>query len=122
MKLPEKIVSVLAVTVICGGLMYAYDREHVRGIDLNLVFDKINQQYFAGELPTPTIVWTHLDEEYGEIHIDSNGVVVILVDPNENTTMRTLEETLQHESCHLLVRDTDHGEKFQRCMARFKNL
>jgi hypothetical protein len=119
MKPTEKIISSLAVAAICLALMYAYDREHVRGIDLNLVFRKINQQYFAGELPTPTIVWSNLDHEYGETRID-DGDVTILVDPNENTSMSKLAATLDHEACHIFVGNREYGQIFQTCMNRFK--
>ena len=66
MKLWEKFIAAVSVAVICGGLTYAYDREHLSHADLNPVFQQINQQYFDGGLSGVRVEWQTMDNRLGE--------------------------------------------------------
>jgi hypothetical protein len=45
---------------------YAWNREHLSWMDLNPVFQEINQRYFDGQLSGVRVEWSYLDQESGE--------------------------------------------------------
>jgi hypothetical protein len=119
----EKLVSLVALSIIVGGATYAYNREHLSHTDLNPLFQGINQQYFNGELSGVTVEWSHLDQDSGEARRFGEHEFVILVDRRENTSITDVHRTLQHEACHVFVdwqEKEGHGAMFQVCMRRFE--
>src|ERR1700676_2403965 len=119
----EKLVSLICLAVICGGLAYARNRESLRETDLNQVFQGINREYFSGELSGVQVEWRSLDGKSGEARKFSDGEFLVLVDQTENTSSGEVRETLQHEACHVFVdwkESEEHGPMFQACMNRFR--
>ncbi len=122
MRPSEKLVSLVLIAVICGGLTYAHNREAVRDTNVDQVFQQINREYFRGELSGVTVEWADLDEELGRVQKIRDGDFLISVDRNENTSLAEVQETLQHEACHVFVdfqEPEEHGPMFQTCMERF---
>jgi hypothetical protein len=122
MGLWEKFVSAVSVAVICGGLTYAYDREHLSRADLNPVFQQINRQYFNGELSGVRVEWQTMDNRLGEAEKLGEHDYRIWIDRRENTSLADVRDTLRHEACHVFVdwkESEEHGAMFQDCMKRF---
>jgi hypothetical protein len=122
MRLFEKLVSAASLSVILGGLGYAYGRESLSRTDLNPVFQEINREYFDGELSGVTVEWATLDRDSGQARKLGEREFVILVDRRENTSVADVRGTLEHEACHVFVdwkEPEEHGPIFQRCIARF---
>jgi hypothetical protein len=123
MRTLEKLVSLVLIAVICGGLTYAHNRESLRETELGPVFEQINRESFAGELSGVWVEWSHLDQEGGEARKLGEHEFLILVDQGENTSLADLRRTLAHESCHVFVdwqEPEEHGPMFQECMKRFE--
>jgi predicted SprT family Zn-dependent metalloprotease len=117
------LVSVLCVAVIFGSAHYAYGREAVRHANLEAEYANINREYFDGQLPTAPVSWAFLTDEMGDTE-HGDGSFAIRLDPQQNPDLKTLRETLRHESCHVYVfsgnpQAEDHGPEFQACMSRF---
>jgi predicted SprT family Zn-dependent metalloprotease len=119
MRRIELFISAIALAVIVGSARYAVGREQLRRTDLQAVFHQINHDSFDGALPEVSIEWRDLgSNEYGETDYTSVSINWRLV-----TTKEQLQETIEHEMCHISVgaHEKDiHGQAFQTCMRRFK--
>jgi hypothetical protein len=93
MRLWEKFASAVSVAVICGGLTYAYDREHLSHADLNPVLQQINQQYFDGGLSGVRVEWLRLDDKLGEAQKLGEHEYRIWIDRRENTSIADVRDT-----------------------------
>jgi len=102
-------------------------RERLRQSDPHRVYEQINRESFDGKLPDVSVVWGDLTGDYGVTLFYIDGSVEIVVDRQSVTSEHQLQETIKHESCHVLSRrlveqtgQDAHGAAFQECMARFK--
>jgi predicted SprT family Zn-dependent metalloprotease len=120
MKLWEQLVSASAVLLITGATIYGYERETSRSLDLQREFERVNARYFDGTLRA-TVQWGFLADDHGQtVKGDSSQIII---DRSEFRTVEQIRQTLEHESCHVLIDDDqdnrEHGPKFQKCMQRF---
>jgi predicted SprT family Zn-dependent metalloprotease len=106
------------------GVSYAYDRESFRNIDLPELYKQMNREDFQGALPQSQIMWSKLDDAYGEAGVGDDGSAVILLDPRLIRTREQLRSNMLHEMCHLKTTaeyhagEDAHGAAFQNCMAQ----
>jgi hypothetical protein len=113
----NRIISTLAILVILSGCTFAYQRETLRD-SLDARFNRINVEYFHGQLLEVHVRWGLLDNDYGEARSDG----VIIIDAGSVKDGTKLDEVIKHESCHIAVGvDEQHGPKWQTCMERFEN-
>jgi len=120
-------VSLACLGIICYGTGYAVERERLRQTDLHAVFQQVNRESFAGELPDVSVKWSDLPDDYGVTIFSPDGTAEIEIDRASVTSEKQLLETMRHEACHVethaVVEATGqdwHGEAFQTCMLRFK--
>jgi hypothetical protein len=124
MRLWEKLVSGVAVAVICAGATYSYDRERLRHADLLAWYQQINQEKFGGKLQDAPVEWGDLteDDANGMTYFYSGGAARIKIDRKTVTSEKRALEVLRHEECHVFVNRQEaeeHGAMFQECMKRF---
>ena len=126
MRVWEKLVSGCCLAVICSGVGYAYGRERLRRADLHEWYQQINWEKFDGKLRDVSVEWSDLtnDEAYGMTRFYQDGTASIQIDRRTVTTEHQAREVLQHEACHVWVRDDGvrvekHGLAFGECMKRF---
>jgi predicted SprT family Zn-dependent metalloprotease len=120
----KSLVSLLCLAVIFASVVYAEQREHVRGINLHQFYRQINAESFNSQLPDAEIKWSDLTEQKGLTHWMDDGSSIIEVDCGTNPNESELRDTVQHEACHVAtLPDIDkgdpHGAAFQECMKRF---
>jgi hypothetical protein len=123
MKRWERFVSLAALSVIVAGAAYAYQRERLANTDLNPEFQRINAQFFNGELSGVRVEWRTLDSDMGEAEKLEERDYRIWIDRRENTSLADVRDTLKHESCHVYVdwkEAEEHGAMFRECMARYR--
>ena len=119
-------VSLTWLGIIFGGVTHAGGREILRQADLHRVYEQINLESFDGALPDVSVVWGDLTGDYGLTLFYPDSSVKIVIDRQSVTSEDQLNETLSHESCHVLTRylvkqtgQDVHGPAFQACMQRF---
>jgi predicted SprT family Zn-dependent metalloprotease len=120
-------VSLASLAVIFWGAGYARGRERLRQTDLHAVYQQVNRESFAGELPDVSVKWAELPDDYGVAIFYPDGTAEIEIDRASVISEEQLLETMKHESCHVFThtvveatRQDWHGEAFQGCMKRFE--
>lgn len=126
-----EILSVLPVLAVfsCGATS-AHERELFLSQKLQPIFERINQNYFAGELRNVEVRWGNLktDDAKGLTRAYGDGSFLIELDRASNTKTSDAENVLKHEACHVSTwpeiekhkKHPDfHGPAFSSCMRRF---
>jgi predicted SprT family Zn-dependent metalloprotease len=120
-------VSLACLAIICYGTGYATGREQLRQTDLHSVYQQVNRESFAGELPDVSVKWSDLPDDYGVTIFYPDGMAEIEIDRASVTSEQQLMETMRHEACHVETHAVAeatgqdfHGEAFQTCMLKFK--
>jgi hypothetical protein len=104
---------VLILALICGPLAYAARREYPP--DPQPAFQRINAEYFAGQLPTPIFHYVNLSDSLAETSQHGDRLFVIELRPGVDLSV------LRHEACHVATFDEAeaHGPLWTACMKRF---
>ena len=119
MKLRQKILSGIAVLVMVDPFTRPAVRAAGDDTDLHDLYQRMNLEYFGGQLPKADVEYGNLDNDYGETTFNGPSITIIL-DINENVSESDVRVTLQHEMCHVQVfPDQTHGLDWQKCMERF---
>jgi len=127
-RLVHLAVTLVCLTILFCGVRYAVARERLRQMDPHTIYQQVNRESFAGELPDVPVEWSEAgDDNYGVTHFYADGSAAIDIDWRTVTSETMLLETVRHESCHIysinIVEETHqdvHGEAFQTCMQRFE--
>ena len=87
--------------------------------DLQLLFARLNYQYFNGEVPDCRIAYNaRFSNTAGRISYDVRPLVIELSPKHFGEYPQALEETLLHEMvhawCFARFRDTGHGPRFKK--------
>ncbi len=87
--------------------------------DLQLLFARLNYQYFNGEVPDCRIAYNaRFSNTAGRISYDLRPLVIELSPKHFRKYPEALEETLLHEMvhawCFARFRDTGHGPRFKK--------
>jgi predicted SprT family Zn-dependent metalloprotease len=119
-------ISLVGVGVILFGVRYASGREQVHDADLRSLYQDINRESFAGQLPDISIEWADLPESYGKARMYLDGSADIQISRQIVKTDSDLRNTMHHEACHIAAREEierlnqdDHGPALEECMKRF---
>jgi predicted SprT family Zn-dependent metalloprotease len=102
-------------------------RERVRDTNLHAVYQQINRKYFAGDLGDARIQWGSLTDAPAKTYTDADGSVRIVLDAQSIASESDIQESLGHESCHVMMHvavaasgEDAHGATWQKCMQRFE--
>lgn len=118
-------ISILALMTIWWAVRFAVAQERRRDPGyLPGAYQLLNDRFIEGSLPPVQIEWSDLthDDFRGETYLSDDGFV-ILVDKNMNLFNGELEDTIQHETCHVATWEQEpnpHGAQFKACMDRVK--
>jgi predicted SprT family Zn-dependent metalloprotease len=119
-------ISVLALMTIGWGIRFAVAQERKRVPEfLQYKYRELNRTFFQNSLPPAIVEWADLSDpdNMGQTRQQSDGTFLIQVDRNSNIREQDLEDTMEHESCHVATWEQEedpHGLKFQDCMAGIK--
>jgi predicted SprT family Zn-dependent metalloprotease len=119
-------ISVLALMTIIWGVRFAVAQEHRRTPEfLEGRYRELNRTFFDNSLPPVRIEWADLTDVdvMGRTFQESDDLFVIQVDRNTNFGHDDLQDTVEHETCHVATwrkQEDPHGPLFQACMARIK--
>ena len=120
-------IATLALVTIVWGIRFSVAAQERRRAPefLQYKYQQLNRTFFANSLPTATVEWAELSDA------DNNGQTirknaqsfVVLVDRSSNPRAEDLQNTIEHQTCHIATwaQDEDpHGLSFQDCMAAIK--
>ena len=83
-------------------------------LDINELYDFVNQQAFNGTLPTLEVKYSALKGEYGRVEYDEQSIYAVLLD--NTLTEDELLPVLAHEMAHVALiisaNDASHGKAF----------
>jgi predicted SprT family Zn-dependent metalloprotease len=119
-------ISVLALMTIIWSVRFAVAQERKREPEfLQYKYRDLNRTFFQNSLPPATVVWADLSDadNMGQTLQQSDGKFLIQVDRTSNRRDQDLEDTMEHETCHVATwgqEDDPHGRVFQDCMAGIK--
>jgi hypothetical protein len=118
-------ISLVSLMTICWSVRFAIAQERRREPEyLPGMYQDLNKKFFDGALPAARVEWADLTREntLGETYLGDDDVFVVLVDRNSNLLDGELEDTIEHETCHIATWQQEylHGPLFQACMARIK--
>jgi predicted SprT family Zn-dependent metalloprotease len=120
------IISVLALMTIGWGIRFAVAQERKRVPEfLQYKYRELNRTLFQNSLPPAIVEWADLSDadNMGQTMQQSDGTFLIQVDRTTNTRDEDLEDTMEHETCHVATwgqEEDPHGLLFQDCMAGIK--
>jgi predicted SprT family Zn-dependent metalloprotease len=109
-----------------GGVRFGIAQERRRTPDfLRTKYQELNRTLFDNQLPPVQIDWADLTEEnrVGKTYLKEDNSFVILVDRDTNARGAELEDTVEHETCHVVTwrqEEDPHGRRFQACMSHIK--
>jgi predicted SprT family Zn-dependent metalloprotease len=109
-----------------GGVRFGIAQERRRTPDfLRTKYQELNRTFFDNQLPPVQIDWADLTEEnrLGKTYLKEDNSLVILVDRDTNARDAELEDTVGHETCHVVTwrqEEDPHGRRFQACMSHIK--
>ena len=69
--------------------------------ELQDIFKSYNRMYWDGKLVNAQVVWTALDNKYGETSQADDGRFTIRLDVIKNREANVAKTTILHEMCHL---------------------
>lgn len=69
--------------------------------ELQDIYNSYNREYWDGKLPKATVVWTALDNKYGETQQDADGRFLVRLDVVKNREANVAKTTILHEMCHV---------------------
>ena len=83
--------------------------------ELQDIFKFYNRTYWDGRLPTVLVVWTGLENRYGETDMLPDGRYVIRLDATKNREGNVARTTILHEMCHVRTwgEDAQHGPRWR---------
>lgn len=119
-------ISLVSLIAICWGVRFAIAQERRRTPDfLRTKYQELNRTLFDNQLPPVQIDWADLTEEnrVGKTYLKEDNSFVILVDRDTNARGAELEDTVEHETCHVVTwrqEEDPHGRRFQACMSHIK--
>ena len=119
-------ISLVSLIAICWGVRFAIAQERRRTPDfLRTKYQELNRTFFDNQLPPVQIDWADLTEEnrLGKTYLKEDNSLVILVDRDTNARDAELEDTVGHETCHVVTwrqEEDPHGRRFQACMSHIK--
>ena len=119
-------ISLVSLIAICWGVRFAIAQERRRTPDfLRTKYQELNRTFFDNQLPPVQIDWADLTEEnrVGKTYLREDNTFVILVDRDTNARDAELEDTVEHETCHVVTwrqEEDPHGRRFQACMSHIK--
>ena len=119
-------ISLVSLIAICWGVRFAIAQENRRTPELlRTKYQELNRTFFDNQLPPVQIDWADLTEEnrVGKTYLREDNTFVILVDRDTNARDTELEDTLAHETCHVVTwrqEEDPHGQRFQACMSHIK--
>jgi predicted SprT family Zn-dependent metalloprotease len=120
------IISVLALMTIGWGIRFAVAQERKRVPEfLQYKYRELNRTLFQNSLPPAIVEWADLSDadNMGQTMQQSDGTFLIQVDRTTNIRDEDLEDTMEHETCHVATwgqEEDPHGLLFQDCMAGIK--
>jgi predicted SprT family Zn-dependent metalloprotease len=120
-------VSVLSLLTIVWGIRFAVAQERKRAPEfLQNQYRELNRRLFQNSLPRATVEWADLTDadNMGQTSQQGDGTFLIEVDRKTNLREEDLEDTMEHETCHVATwgqEEDPHGQKFQDCMAGIKS-
>lgn len=79
------------------------------------IFRFYNRTYWDGKLPATVVVWTGLENSYGETDLLPDGRYIIRLDALKNRENNVARSTLLHEMCHVKTwgATPPHGLRWQ---------
>jgi predicted SprT family Zn-dependent metalloprotease len=116
-------ISLLALIAVIWSVRFAVAQERKRRPEfLQNQYQELNRKLFQNSLPPAIVEWADLTnaDNAGQTMQQSDGVFLIQVDRNSNIREEDLEDTMEHQTCHVTTwgqEDDPHGQKFQDCMA-----
>ena len=119
-------ISLVSLIAICWGVRFGIAQERRRTPDfLRTKYQELNRTLFDNQLPPVQIDWADLTEEnrVGKTYLKEDNSFVILVDRDTNARGAELEDTVEHETCHVVTwrqEEDPHGRRFQACMSHIK--
>ena len=119
-------ISVLALMTIGWGIRFAVAQERKRVPEfLQYKYRELNRTLFQNSLPPAIVEWADLSDadNMGQTMQQSDGTFLIQVDRTSNIRDEDLEDTMEHETCHVATwgqEEDPHGRLFQDCMAGIK--
>ena len=119
-------ISLVSLIAICWGVRFGIAQERRRTPDfLRTKYQELNRTLFDNQLPPVQIDWADLTEEnrVGKTYLKEDNSLVILVDRDTNARDAELEDTVGHETCHVVTwrqEEDPHGRRFQACMSHIK--
>jgi predicted SprT family Zn-dependent metalloprotease len=119
-------ISVLALMMIGWGIRFAVAQERKRAPEfLQYKYRELNRTLFQNSLPPAIVEWADLSDadNMGQTMQQSDGTFLIQVDRTSNIRDEDLEDTMEHETCHVATwgqEEDPHGRLFQDCMAGIK--
>jgi hypothetical protein len=119
-------ISVLALMMIGWGIRFAVAQERKRAPEfLQYKYRELNRTLFQNSLPLAIVEWADLSDadNMGQTMQQSDGTFLIQVDRTSNIRDEELEDTIEHETCHVATwgqEEDPHGPAFQACMAGIK--
>jgi predicted SprT family Zn-dependent metalloprotease len=119
-------ISLVALIAICWGVRFAVAQERRRTPEfLQAKYQELNRTFFHNQLPPVQVDWADLTEEnrVGKTYLKEDNSFVILVDRDTNVRDGELEDTVEHETCHVVTwrqEEDPHGRRFRACMSRIK--
>jgi predicted SprT family Zn-dependent metalloprotease len=119
-------ISVLALMMIGWGIRFAVAQERKQAPEfLQYKYRELNRTLFQDSLPAAIVEWADLSDadNMGQTMQQSDGTFLIQVDRTSNIRDEDLEDTMEHETCHVATwgqEEDPHGRLFQDCMAGIK--
>lgn len=104
-----RIISALALLAIIVGVSYTATTEYRQSSAfLQHKYRGLNREFFENGLPAAQIEWADLsheghDGDMGQTYRDGKGLFEILVDRRTNAADQDLEDTIEHETCHIVT-------------------
>ena len=119
--------AILVLVTIVWGIRFSVAAQERRRAPefLQYKYQQLNRTFFANSLPAATVQWAGLSDadNHGQTIRKDAQSFVVLVDRNSNLRDEDLQNTIEHQTCHIATwaQDEDpHGLPFQDCMAALK--